>query len=96
LEEETDEMEEEINEVEALEDELYCGVKSAIMLSGLGFLPFITKSNLMSLRMGQVMRSLVVLSVPLTMLCDGWLRHQRFGRQGYSFEEYHHSGGCSV
>jgi hypothetical protein len=33
--------------------------------------------------MGQVKRSLVVLSVPLAMLYDGWLRHQRSGRQGY-------------
>jgi hypothetical protein len=46
------------------------------MLSGSGFMPFVEKRNLRSLRMVQVMRSLVVLSVPLTILCNGWLHHQ--------------------
>jgi hypothetical protein len=72
------------------------GVKSEVMLSGLGLMPFVEKSNLRNLRIGQVMRSLVIVSVLLTMLCDGWLHHQRSGRQGYSFEGYHCSGGCSV
>ncbi len=45
------------------------GGKSAVMLSGSRFIPFVEKSNLRSLRMGQVIRSPMALSVPLTMLC---------------------------
>jgi hypothetical protein len=35
-------------------------------------------------------------SIPLIMLCNGWLRHWYFGRQGYSWKNIVALCGCSV